>query len=353
VRSLPLPFARLTARALAFAIALAACRDDRLPARPPLDPRPPAAGAGETSEIGDAALPAAADLIWHPQDFDVFFAADFTRLRALPLWREHLEPWLVSTAPATWAALRARCPFDPLARVRTLSASLVFLRGNLGATVIARGLEAPALFACLRDVTSALAADGLAVRWEEKEAGVSLTSRESSLGILGSDDTVRLTFNDVILAGQRTLRTSLGFHERMRTWDRRAALWFAIPGDSPIFSGHRASAWAREVVLTSLSGSLSAAPAPAVSPAPLDGARAENLLVQARLAAVTPERARAFAASAEEHRLDLAAFTSRLEISVEDRDVVLIAELPVEKLRALALGVSLPATWSLQPPPAP
>lgn len=345
-------FARGSSSALALVLAVVsgACRDERpRTARPPLDPRPaPVSGAATTPPPGAAPdeaaggeLPAAADLLWHSQDFDVFLAADFARLRALPLWSQHLEPWILSTAPATWAALRAGCPFDPLRQARAASASIVFLRNNLGATLIVHGIDADALFACLRAATPALGADGIAVRWEEKQAAVSLVSRDSSLAIFGNQQTLRLTFNDVIRPGATTLRSSPGFHERMRAWDRRAALWFAVPGDSPILTGKRAAAGTRDVVVTSISGSFGAVPA--------EGADDDVLLAQARLTALTPERARAYGNAASARRAAAAPFTRRFDVAIEDRDVHLTAELTAEQLLTLAISASLPVPLTMLP----
>lgn len=357
LRFSPLPSPRTVAlvAALVLAVAAGACRDARPKARPPLDPRPaqtsgaapepsPDATPAEEADRGGE-LPGAADLIWHSQDFDVFLAADLTRLRALPLWSQHLEPWLVSTAPATWAALRAGCPFDPLEQARAASASIVFLRNNLGATIIVHGIDADAFFACLRAATAALDVDGIAVRWEEKQAAVSLVSRHSSLAIFGNQQTLRLTFNDVIRPGASTLRSSPGFHERMRTWDRSAAMWFAVPGDSPILTGKRAATGTRDVVVTSVSGSFGAAPAASS----VGDAQRDVLLAQARLTTLTPERARAYGTAASERRAAAAPFTRRFEVAIEDRDVHLTAELTAEQLLTLAISASLPVPLTMVP----
>ncbi len=206
---------------------------------------------GERDERGAPAAPSPAgaedtlagafldDLAWHHPDSELFFAAELPSLRATPLWRDGVEAWLGSRAPATWAALRA-CPGDPLAALTRASLTLRTPGPDIFCTLVVRGARASELLACLRAAAPQLAADGLvsddlqaptlALRAATSDSSDVLALRAAGERIVvASFGTVPA---EPDLANAKALRDTPDFVALVRAAPPRTALWLAMVGGS-------------------------------------------------------------------------------------------------------------------------
>lgn len=231
--------------ALALALAFVACKKDEKKSDP--------AGGDKTAEKGGtggggAAAGAAAtseDLSLLPLDSELVLGINFAQVQSSALWKQFVEPKLMTgDATKKLAEFKAKCGFDPMASVKTVSVGMKHLDGGKpDGVIVIHGLDKAKSLDCMEKNKDEFAKDGgsyakdgdvvLFTGKDGEQAAMTFTNDSTAVVALGSQGNTAGIKQ--VAAGGSTLKSSppfLEMYSKVKTGD---SLWMLMNGNSKVF----------------------------------------------------------------------------------------------------------------------
>jgi hypothetical protein len=233
--------------ALALALAVVGCKKDEKKADPAGGDKTAEKAAGNMAG-GAAAVGAAAageDLSLLPKDSEMVLGINWTQVQGSQLWKQFVEPKLMK--PENMAKLndfKAKCGFDPMTAVKTISVGMKNLSGGKpdGAIVI-HGVDKAKTLGCLDTMKADIEKDGTTYTrdgdvalFKDKNGqniGLTFVNDTTAVGVFGAD--ANAAGVKQVAAGGSKLKDSPAFvdmYSKIRTGD---SLWLLMNGNSPLF----------------------------------------------------------------------------------------------------------------------
>lgn len=294
------------------------------------DAPPRGAAAPPPAPAARAARFAADPLAFLSVDAEIVARVDVVQLRRSATW-QRLEPRLLATIAGPLELFRTTCGFDPIGSLRSIVIAVgkVDTAGETG-VVVARGLDRARFMACLERARSRQPdvyriVDGVVLAPAEpgdKPSAAAFADATTLVFVTGADATPT-GVRDLLEAGA-PLRSSPAFAELFALLDQRRALWFAANGNGKVFDKAAAMGIRPHAVFGSV--------------AVTDGVDAT---LRVRLA--TPDAAQQLAAMVQGQVGPVQGFVTRIDVSADDRDLVVALALSPEQVDTLMglLGLAL------------
>jgi hypothetical protein len=187
------------------------------------------------------------DLSLIPLDSELVLGLNFAQLQSSGLWKQFVQPMVLSNAEMVkdMAEFKAKCGFDPLLVIKSMSLGLKNIDGGKPEGVaIVHGLEKGKLNSCLDAMKDQIAAKGSEVTHDGDVILVKDTKQNKTVGMTFTNDTTLLvviseqTTADAVrkaVATPSTLKTSppfLDMYSKVKTGD---SLWGLMNGNSKAF----------------------------------------------------------------------------------------------------------------------
>lgn len=234
--------------ALALALAFVGCKKDEKKS----DPANPTAEKTEKGDVmggGKAAMGAAAageDLALLPLDSELVLGINWSQVQTSALWKQFVEPKMMQgDTQKKLAEFKAKCGFDPMSSIKSVSIGLKSLGENKpNGVVVVHGLDKAKTFACLEQNKDEMTKDGteyskdgdVALFKNTKEnQTVGLTFVNDATGVLVLGDTVNAAAVKTAAAGGSKLKDSPSFvdmYGKIRTGD---SLWGLLNNSKKVF----------------------------------------------------------------------------------------------------------------------
>lgn len=283
-------------------------------------------GMGKTAP-GPAALAGANDdLALLPVDSELVMGLNFTQLQQSALWKKFVEPKMMQNdVQKKFAEFKAKCGFDPMAAVKTMSLGLSGI-GNKkpdGAIVI-HGPDKAQTMACLDKVKDEASKDGDSI---VNDAGiVTVTTKDGDkfaftfvndstmLGVIGAN--AGAAGVKAAAAGTSTLKSSPAFVDMYAKINTGDSLWMLMNGNSHAFDKAAAMGFKPKAVFGSVNVT-------------------DGLTLDLRMRLDSPDQAAQIAGMAKGQAAQAKAMFDKLDIGNDGADVKVSLALSSAKLDAL------------------
>lgn len=197
-----------------------------------------AVGGGGTGGSSDAA-----DLGYLPADAMVVAGINAKQLQSSALWKTKVEPQLVKGDAATkLAEFKARCGFDPIASITSVSVGAKGMTGRtVDAVVVLRGLDKAKTFDCLEKSKADLATQGTTVARDGDVVTLTADGQPvimtfaGDVALIGSGAYATKDAITLAAAGNSQLKSSPNFVDMYNKLDTSKSIWFFVSGKLSAF----------------------------------------------------------------------------------------------------------------------
>lgn len=205
----------------------AACKKDDKPTAGTAD-KPAESSSGATSD----------DLAFLPADSEVVLGVNIAQVQQNSLWKGLVEPKLMAGQTQRLIAdFRAKCGFDPMTSVKSLSLGARDMTGGKpNAVLVLHGLDKAKALDCVDKLKDELTSGGgevtrdgdlvLAKDRRGMQAAVSFLDGGTAIVVVGDNGTTSGV--KAVAAGGSKLRTTAGFAERYKKVNTRDSLWMVV-----------------------------------------------------------------------------------------------------------------------------
>ncbi|HEX4421121.1 MAG TPA: hypothetical protein VH165_24555 [Kofleriaceae bacterium] len=209
---------------IGLGLALAACKKD---------------GAG-ASGGGDE------DLSLLPVDSELVLGINVEQVQQSALWKQFVEPKILASSDTTkkMAEFKAKCGFDPMTAVKSMSIGLKGLSDKPTGTVVVHGLDKGKIWSCLDTMKDEIKSDGTEFT-RDGDVAIFKNSKvnETYAVTFINDSTLIAVIGDqatpdgvkAAAAGKSALRTSPQFVEMYKKVKTSDSLWGLMNGNSKAF----------------------------------------------------------------------------------------------------------------------
>lgn len=199
----------------------------------------------QTLAAGAGAAAASDDLSLLPVDSEIVMGLNFAQLQQSALWKKFVEPQLMKgDTVAKLAEFKAKCGFDPLASIKSISVGMKGI-GNPkpDGVVVVHGVEKTKALACIEQVKAEAAKEGgemtvdgdvVLVKSKDGETvAMTFVNDTTAIAVMGT----AATKDGVIAAakGGSTLKTSAAFVDMYSKIKTGESLWLLMNGNSKAF----------------------------------------------------------------------------------------------------------------------
>ncbi|MDB4960335.1 MAG: hypothetical protein JWP01_334 [Myxococcales bacterium] len=322
--------------ALALGISAGACKKDEKKTDPTA--ATPGSAAGKTAEVpvdnakptvAGAVLgqnPNASDLALLPVDSEVVLGLNFAQLQKSALWKKFVEPQMMKPETAAkMAEFKAKCGFDPMAAIQSVSMGLKGVGGEKpDGVIVVHGPEKDKVMGCLDKVKdeaakegSTITKDGDVVTVVSKDGdnfAFTYVSPTTLVGVVGAN--ANTAGVKAAAAGTSALKTSQAFTEMYSKINTQDSLWMLMNGNSKAFDKAAALGFKPKAVFGSVNVT-------------------DGLTVDMRIRLDTPDQAAQIANMANSQVAQFKPMVDKLLIVNEGADVKFNVALSTQKLEAL------------------
>lgn len=232
--------------ALALALAVVGCKKDEKKADPAGGDKTAEKAAGDKAG-GAAAMGASAsgeDLSLLPKDSELVLGINWTQVQGSQLWKQFVEPKLMKPENMTKLnEFKAKCGFDPMTAVKTISMGFKNLQGGKpDGVIVVHGVDKTKTLGCLDTMKPEMEKDGTEYTRDGDVAlfkdkggqtvGLTFVNDSTAVGVVGADATSAGIKQAA--AGGSKLKDSPAFvdmYSKIRTGD---SLWLLMNGNSSL-----------------------------------------------------------------------------------------------------------------------
>jgi hypothetical protein len=270
--------------------------------------------------------PNASDLALLPVDSEVVVGLNFSQLQKSALWKKFVEPQMMKgDTQAKMAEFKAKCGFDPMSAVQSISMGLKGVGGDSPTgVVVVHGPEKSKVMGCLDKMKDEAAKDGSTIT---KDGDIVMVKSKKGdtfaftyvndttlLGVVGPDATSAGV--KAAAAGTSALKTSQAFVDMYSKINTSDSLWVLMNGNSKAFDKAAQMGFKPKAVFGSVNVT-------------------DGLTVNMRVRLDTPDQAAQITNMATSQVAQFKAMVDKLEIVAEGADVKLDLALSTQKLEAL------------------
>jgi hypothetical protein len=202
-------------------------------------------GPSPSGMAGNAASGQAEDLSLLPLDSELVLGINLAQVQQSALWKQFVEPKMMSgDAMRKMTEFKAKCGFDPMAAVKSVSVGMKGVGGNTpDGVVVVHGLDKNKMWSCLDNMKDEMTKDGTEF---SREGDVGLFKNKSGnsvamtfvndgtlLAVLGDKATVAGA--KAAAAGGSTLKSSPPFLDMYGKLNTGDSLWGLMNGNSKAF----------------------------------------------------------------------------------------------------------------------
>jgi hypothetical protein len=186
------------------------------------------------------------DLSLLPADSELVLGINVEQVQQSALWKQFVEPKILASNDTTkkMADFKAKCGFDPMTAVKSMSVGLKGLSDKPTGTVVVHGLDKGKLWSCLDTMKDEIKADGTEFTRDGDVAifknpkvnetyAVTFVNDSTMIAVIGDQATP-----DGVKAaatGKSALRTSPQFVEMYKKVKTSDSLWGLMNGNSKAF----------------------------------------------------------------------------------------------------------------------
>jgi len=234
--------------ALALALAFVACKKDDKKSDPAGgDKAAEKSGGGDKAAGGGAsgAVASSEDLSLLPLDSELVLGINFAQVQSSALWKQFVQPKMMTgDATKKLEEFKAKCGFDPMTAVKTISVGLKNLQGNKpDGVVVIHGVDKAKTFSCLDQMKPDIEKDGteyskdgdVALFKNKSGEVVGLTFAGDSTAVVVLGDKANTAGVKAVASGGSTLKSSAPFldlYSKVKTGD---SMWGLMNGNSKVF----------------------------------------------------------------------------------------------------------------------
>jgi hypothetical protein len=233
--------------ALALALAFVGCKKDDKKSDPAGGDKTAEKAAGDKAAGGAAtgAVASSEDLSLLPVESELVLGINWQQVQGSALWKQFVEPKMMTGENAkNLSDFKAKCGFDPMTAVKTISLGLKNLSSNSpDGVVVVHGVDKAKTLACLDTMKPEMEAkgteytrDGDVALFKDKKGtamGLTFTNDSTAVAVIGAQ--ANLAGVKQVATGGSKLKDSDAFRDmysKVRTGD---SLWGLMNGNSPVF----------------------------------------------------------------------------------------------------------------------
>jgi hypothetical protein len=322
--------------ALALGLTVTACKKDEkktdgtgsaeVKTPGPANDKVAEAPAGQT--MAPASVNANADdLSLLPVDSEVVMGLNFAQLQQSALWKQFVEPQMMKgDTQQKMAEFKAKCGFDPMAAVQSLSIGLKNV-GGVGTpdgVIVVHGTDKTKVMDCLDKMKDEAQKDGSTITKDGDVVNIKGKNGDNMAFTYVSNDTLVATMGasgntagvKAAAAGTSALKTSATFVEMYGKINKGDSLWMLMNGNSKAFDKAAALGFKPKAVFGSVNVT-------------------DGLTLDLRVRLDTPDQAVQIANMAKGQTQQFVKMVDKLDIAAEQTDVKINIALSNQKLQAL------------------
>ena len=324
--------------ALAIGFSTGACKKDEkktpatggeakpgdVPAEKPAEKPGPMASVAAV--VTQGVNPNATDLALLPVDSEVVLGLNFAQLQKSALWKKFAEPALMKgDTQAKMAEFKAKCGFDPMTAVQSISMGLKGVGGDKpDGVLVVHGPEKSKVMGCLDKMKDEAAKDGSTITRDGDIVMVKSKNGESFAFTYINDTTVvgvvganaNAAGVKAATAGTSALKTSQAFVDMYSKINTADSLWILMNGNSKAFDKAAQMGFKPKAVFGSVNVT-------------------DGLTVNMRVRLDTPDQAAQITSMATSQVAQFKSMVDKLDIVAEGADVRVNLALSTQKLEAL------------------
>ncbi|MBA3462377.1 MAG: hypothetical protein H0T46_20615 [Deltaproteobacteria bacterium] len=290
--------------------------------------------AGQTAVVvpgTQAVNPNANDLSLLPVDSEVVLGLNFAQLQTSALWKKFVEPQMMKgDTQAKLAEFKAKCGFDPMASVKSISMGLKGIGADKpDGVIVVHGPDKTKVMACLDKMKEEAAKDGSTIEKDGDVVNVKNKNGENFAFTYVDDDTLvgvvgtgaNTAGVKAAAAGTSALKTSAAFVDMYAKINTADSLWILMNGNSKAFDKAAAMGFKPKAVFGSVNVT-------------------DGLTMDMRVRLDTPDQAVQIANMAKGQVQQFVKMVDKLDIVAEQADVKINIALSTQKLEALIQQVA-------------
>ncbi|MBA3396735.1 MAG: hypothetical protein H0T89_29150 [Deltaproteobacteria bacterium] len=322
--------------ALAIGFSTGACKKDEKKAPAggeaakttdtPVQAEKPGAISAVTQAVTANVNPNASDLALLPVDSEIVLGLNIAQLQKSALWKKFVEPQMMKgDAQAKMAEFKAKCGFDPMTAVQSLSMGFKGVGGaKPDGVVVVHGPEKSKVMPCFEKMKDEAAKEGSTITRDGDIVTVKGKSGETFAFTYVGDTTIVGVVGTnanpagvkAAAAGTSALKTSQAFVEMYSKVNTNDSLWFLMNGSSKVFDKAAQMGFKPKAVFGSVNVT-------------------DGLAVDMRVRLDTPQQATQITNMATSQVAQFKPMVDKLDIVAEGADVKVNLALSTQKLEAL------------------
>jgi hypothetical protein len=283
--------------------------------------------AGQTAPAMPGVNANADDLSLLPVDSEIVMGLNFAQLQQSSLWKQFVEPQMMKgDTQQKMAEFKAKCGFDPMSAVQSLSIGLKNV-GGAGApdgVIVVHGTDKTKVMACLDKMKDEAQKDGSTIEKDGDVVNIKSKNGENMAFTYVSNDTLVAVIGTqantagvkAAAAGTSALKTSATFVEMYGKINKGDSLWMLMNGNSKAFDKAAALGFKPKAVFGSVNVT-------------------DGLTLDLRVRLDTPDQAVQIANMAKGQTQQFVKMVDKLDIAAEQSDVKINIALSNQKLQAL------------------
>ena len=319
---------------LGLGLGASACKKDEKKADPATGGTPtgqtaekPATGTPTTPVTPSAGAAQGGDLALLPVDSEVVIGLNFAQLQKSALWQKFVAPAMMKPEQQKkLEEFKAKCGFDPMASVQSISMGLKNLGGDTpDGVVVAHGLPKAKMMGCLDAYKAEAEKEGTTVTTDQdvilvkdkrgETVAMSFVDDDTLIGVMGAN--ANPAGVKAAAAGTSTLKSSPTFVELYSKINTGDSLWVLANGNSKAFDPLSALGSKPKAIYGSVNVT-------------------DGLALDLRARMETADQAQQLATMANSQAQAVKPMVDNLEVKNDGSDVQIKVALSTQKLEALA-----------------
>ena len=289
--------------------------------------KPPSAMGQVASAVTAQVNPNSSDLALLPVDSEVVLGLNFAQLQKSALWKKFVEPKMMQgDNQAKLSEFKAKCGFDPMSSVQSISMGLKGLGGAKSpeGVVVVHGPEKSKVMGCMAKMKDEAAKEGSTITTDGDITMVTSKKGETFaftyvgdttlLGVIGPNATA--VGVKAAAAGTSALKTSQAFVDMYSKINTSDSMWILMNGNSKVFDQAAQMGFKPKALFGSVNVT-------------------DGLTVNMRVRLDTPDQAAQITSMANQQVAQFKSMVDKLDIVADGSDVKLNLALSTQKLEAL------------------